>query len=165
MIKIMNRSNAKRVKVCKLEALERVPDTDGLVDYLLRDEHGNLVTPFAVVDAVSSKRRDGDLVLYVPPGCYVPLEGPKSEPWQFLKNRLDYKSGQTHYKIRASKFQGNLSWGITADRPFGSLLGDELGFALNIIEPEAHYIPVLHGYPGQRLLQYVKDILFFWRRK
>jgi hypothetical protein len=154
----------KRVKVGRVFDIERIPGTDGLVDYFVLDEHGSRLAPISVVDSVYSKRREGDLVLYVPPGCWVPLEGPKSEPWQFLKNSLDYRKGQEFYKIRPRKFQGNLSWGITVDRPLGSLVGDELGYAMNIIEPESSYIPVLYGYPGQRLLQYIKDI-FSWRRK
>lgn len=155
-----------RATVVRIGSVNRIANTD-LVDYPVLEDDGEPHDDWKsfVVDSVVSGRKTGDLVLFVPAGSLVPLVGPRSHPWQFLKKRLDYRPGDTHYRIRNVNLGGVRSFGITVGRPLGTFEGDEVGHQCGILEPgfsegkpQWHPYPILHSdYPGQRTLRYVAD--------
>jgi RNA ligase (TIGR02306 family) len=67
----------------------------------------------------------GDLGVYVSVDALVPVEGPLSDCWQFLKTRLDYRKGSGTYRIKAANLRGTYSEGIM-------LIGDPIGDAFSI---------------------------------
>jgi RNA ligase (TIGR02306 family) len=56
----------------------------------------------------------GDLAVYCSVDCVVPLVGPESERWAFLKERLDAKDKPV-YRIKAARLRGVYSEGILAN--------------------------------------------------
>lgn len=82
----------------------------------------------------------GDQAGYVGVDSTVPLVGPGSERWDFLKTRLDAKD-RPRYRIRAAKLRGVYSEGILMEVDEHLVLGDPLAEAWDIAYYQTPEVP------------------------
>jgi RNA ligase (TIGR02306 family) len=79
----------------------------------------------------------GELAIYVSDDMLVPVAHPAFE---FLTKRLDYKAGQTMYRVRAAKLRGEISTGMLLPSTLGMgviKLGQDMSDKLGVVKYES----------------------------
>jgi RNA ligase (TIGR02306 family) len=116
-----------QVKVCKVDSIEKHPNADKL----------SIVTLKGWKSIVGlDQYKEGDLVVYIPPDCVIPMPLIEKYNLEYLK-----KSGRTG----TVKLRGFVSQGLVLDAPDGKRNGDDVAELLGITKFEVPESPIRTG--------------------